>query len=281
MIREPSRGMRIVQIIILVIMGFIAVYPIYFALLAIGRPGNSLYTFDLLGMFFPTTWSWVNVQSLLFESSFMLWVWNSLKVATLTVILAMIICTSAAFAFSRFQFWGRASGLTTMLALQAYPGLLSLSAVTMILTAFGLYGKHIGLVLAYTVGALVFCTWNLKGYFDTIPIDLEESGMMDGCGPVQSFFLIALPLARPALAITALLAFLAGWSDFVFASALVPAPDSMKLAVPSLYGLANDVGIPWGEFATGFAIVVIPTMILFLYLQRYLESGLTLGGVKG
>jgi arabinogalactan oligomer / maltooligosaccharide transport system permease protein len=151
----------------------------------------------------------------------------------------------------------------------------------MILTAFGLYGKHLGLVFAYTTGALVFCTWNLKGYFDTIPIDLEESGMIDGCGPVQSFFLIALPLARPALAITALLAFLSGWSDFVFASSLVPAPDSMKLAVPALYGLANDVGVPWGQFAAGFAIVVIPTMILFLYLQRFLESGLTLGGVKG
>jgi arabinogalactan oligomer/maltooligosaccharide transport system permease protein len=281
MIREPSRKMRIVQYIILVAMGFIAIYPIYFAILAIGRPGNSLYTFDLKGMFFPTTWSWDNMVELLFGTPFISWVINSLKVASLTVILAMVVCTSAAFAFSRFEFRGRKSGLTTMLALQAYPGLLSLAAVTMILTAFGLYGKHLGLVFAYTTGALVFCTWNLKGYFDTIPIDLEESGMIDGCGPVQSFFLIALPLARPALAITALLAFLSGWSDFVFASSLVPAPDSMKLAVPALYGLANDVGVPWGQFAAGFAIVVIPTMILFLYLQRFLESGLTLGGVKG
>jgi arabinogalactan oligomer/maltooligosaccharide transport system permease protein len=273
--------MRIVQYIILIVMGIIAIYPIYFALLAIGRPGDSLYTLDLAGMFFPTDWTWENLRDLLFTTPFISWVINSLKVATLTVILSMVVCTSAAFAFSRFEFRGRKSGLTTMLALQAYPGLLSLSAVAMTLTAFGLYGKHLGLVFAYTMGALVFCTWNLKGYFDTIPIDLEEAGMIDGCGPVQSFFLIALPLARPALAITALLAFLAGWSDFVFASAIVPAPDALKLAVPSLYGMANDVGVPWGQFAAGFAIVVIPTMILFLYLQRFLESGLTLGGVKG
>ena len=281
MIRPPSRLMRVVQIIVLVIMSLVAIYPVYFAILASGRGGQSLYTFNVAGMFFPVEWTWSNFQTLFFQTDFPLWVVNSLKVAVATVILSMIVCTSAAFAFSRFRFAGRSGALTTMLALQAYPGLLSLASVVMILTAFGLYGKHVGLILAYTTGTLVFCTWNLKGYFDTIPLDLEEAGMIDGAGPVQSFFLIAMPLARPALAITALLAFLAGWSDYVFASSLVPAPDAMKLAVPGLYGLATAFNVPWGQFAAGFAIVVIPTMILFLFLQRFLESGLTMGGVKG
>jgi arabinogalactan oligomer / maltooligosaccharide transport system permease protein len=281
MIRKPKRLMRVVQIIILVLFSFIALYPVWFAVLAAGRKGDSLYTFNLSGMFFPVEWTWNNFQRLFTEQPFWLWVANSLKVATFTVIFAMIVVTSAAFAFSRFQFKGRSFGLTAMLGLQAYPGLLSLSAITMILTAIGLYGSHVGLVLAYTTGVLVFATWNLKGYFDTIPIDLEEAGMIDGCGPVQSFFLIALPLARPALAITALLAFLAGWSDYVLASSIVPAPDTMKLAVPGLYGLSQSVSIPWGMFAAGFCIVVIPTIMVFLFLQRYLEAGLTLGGVKG
>jgi len=283
MIRPPGRLMRIVQILILVLMGFVALYPIYFTLLAAFRPGQSLYTFNLGAMFFPdfSNWTWDNFRVMLLESPFPLWVKNSLVVASATTVLSILVVTSAAFAFSRFSFRGRSFGLIFMLGLQAYPGLLSLSAITMILTAFGLYGKHLGLILAYTTGTLVFSTWNLKGYFDTIPIDLEESGMIDGCGPIQSFFLIALPLARPALAITALLGFLAGWSDYVFASSLVPAPDSMKLAVPALYGLSINLGVPWGQFAAGFCIVVIPTIILFLYLQRFLESGLTLGGVKG
>jgi len=281
MIRPPSRLGRTIQMIILILMGVIALYPIYFTILASGRPGQSLYTLNLAGMFFPTTWTWDNFRAMLVQSPFPLWVFNSLKVASATTVLSIVVVTSAAFAFSRFSFRGRSFGLILMLGLQAYPGLLSLSAITMILTAFQLYGKHTGLVLAYTTGTLVFSTWNLKGYFDTIPIDLEEAGMIDGCGPVQSFLLIALPLARPALAITALLGFLSGWSDFVFASALVPAPDSMKLAVPALYGLSNSLSTPWGQFAAGFIIVVIPTIILFLWLQRYLEAGLTLGGVKG
>lgn len=281
MIRAPKLPMRIIQIVILILMGIVALYPIWFAVLAAGRKGDSLYTLNLAGMFFPVEWTWDNFVRLFTQQPFWLWVANSLKVAGITVIFAMIVVTSAAFAFSRMRFWGRDFGLTLMLGLQAYPGLLSLSAITMILTAFGLYGTHTGLVLAYTTGMLVFATWNLKGYFDTIPIDLEEAGMIDGCGPVQSFLLIALPLARPALAITALLAFLSGWGDYVLASSLVPSPASMQLAVPGLYGLSQNISVPWGMFAAGFCIVVIPTIILFLWLQRYLEAGLTLGGVKG
>jgi len=281
MIRKPTTPARVLQYIILAIMAVVAIYPIYFAILASGRPGQSLYTMNLPGMFVPLQWTWTNYQTMLFQSPFLIWVKNSLVVAAATTVLSMLVVTSAAFAFSRFRFRGRETGLVLMLALQAYPGLLSLSAITLILTAVGLYGKHLGLILAYTTGTLVFSTLNLKGYFDTIPIDLEEAGMIDGCGPVQSFLLIGLPLARPALAITALLGFLAGWSDYVLASALVPAPSSMKLAVPALYGLTTSLSTPWGQFAAGFVIVVIPTIILFLYLQRYLEAGLTLGGVKG
>ena len=93
--------------------------------------------------------------------------------------------------------------------------------------------------------------------------------------------LIAIPLARPALATTAILAFMSGWGDFVFASVLVPAPDSVKLAVPALYSLSNSMSVPWGYFAAGAMIVIVPTVIMFLFMQRYFEGGLTLGGVKG
>jgi arabinogalactan oligomer/maltooligosaccharide transport system permease protein len=105
--------------------------------------------------------------------------------------------------------------------------------------------------------------------------------MLDGCGPIQAFILVALPLVRPALAVTGILAFLSGWGDFIFASVLVPAPDDLKLAVPALYSLANSVGVPWGYFAAGAVIVVIPTIIVFLSVQRLFEAGLTMGGVKG
>lgn len=279
--RKTKPLIRVFQYTVLILFSFFAFYPVWFAILASGRLGDRLYTLNLLGMFIPTEWTFQNYQAMLFEKPFLTWLSNSLFVAVATTILALIVCTSAAFALSRFRFKGREGFLILLLALSTFPGLLSLVAIAQLLTAIGLYGKHLGLILAYTAGTLVFCTWNLKGYFDTIPIELEESAMLDGCGPVESFVLIALPLARPALAVTFILAFMGAWGDFVFASVLVPAPDSMKLAVPALYALAGSQSTPWGYFAAGATIVIIPTLIVYLSMQRYFEAGLTLGGVKG
>ncbi len=279
--RQPRPIFIALQYIILIGAALFAFYPVWFAILASGRLGSRLYSLNLPGMFMPVEWTFENYRAMLFDKPFLTWLANSVKVAALTMGGGMLLSTSAAFALSRFRFKGREMGLIFFLALQAFPGVLSLVPVAQLLAAIGLYRNHLGLVLAYMTGTLVFCTWNLKGYFDTIPIDLEEAGMIDGCGPVQSFLLIALPLARPALAVTALFAFLGGWSDFVFASVLVPAPDSMKLLVPGMYSLANSMSVPWGYFAAGAVMIVVPVAALFLYLQRFFESGLTMGGVKG
>ncbi|HEY3369423.1 MAG TPA: ABC transporter permease subunit [Prolixibacteraceae bacterium] len=229
----------------------------------------------------PTTFSTENYQTILIASPFLTWVKNSFFVAGFTTIACLFIATSAAFAFSRMKFYGREWGLVLFLAIQSFPGVLSLVPIAQLLTAIGLYRNHWGLIMAYTSGTLIFTTMNLKGYFDTIPIDLEEAAMIDGCGPVQSFFLIALPLARPALAVTALFAFMGGWGEYVLASVLVPAPDNLKTAMVGLYQLANEIAIPWGQFAAGAVLIIIPVLIVFLYLQKFLEGGLTLGGVKG
>ena len=117
--------------------------------------------------------------------------------------------------------------------------MLALIPIAQILSAMGLYGKIWGLILAYMAGQLVFATWNLKGYFDTIPIDLEEAGRIDGCGPIQSFLHIALPLARPALAITALFGFIAGWGEFFLANIILPAPEPQTVMV-GMFQLAHE-----------------------------------------
>lgn len=279
--RKPTTGVLVMQYAILILGAGFAIYPLWFALLASGRTGDRLYTLNLAGMFVPTEWTFENYRVMLFERPLLTWLRNSLYVASLTTLLSLVVTTSAAYAFSRLRFVGREFSLILLLAIQTFPAVLSLVAVAQLLTALGLYGKHEGLILAYTTGALVFSTWNLKGYFDTIPVELEEAAQIDGCGPLQSFWLVALPLARPALAITALLGFLAGWGDFIFASVLVPAPDSMKLVVPGLYSMANSQSTPWGYFAAGGLMIITPTIIVFLVLQRYLEGGLTVGGVKG
>lgn len=279
--KKPTRAVIAFQYVVLILASIFALYPIWFIFLASGRLGNRLYSLNLVGMFIPVEFSLENYNTMLFEKPFLLWMKNSLFVAGTTTIACLLIATSAAFAFSRFRFRGRELGLILFLAIQAFPGVLALVPQAQILGALGLYRSHFGLILAYTSFTLVFCTWNLKGYFDTIPIDLEEAGMIDGCGPVQSFLRIALPLARPALAVTALFGFLSGWGEYVLASVLIPAPDTMKTVPVGMYSLATDQSVPWGLFAAGALMLLVPIMLLFSFLQRFLESGLTLGGVKG
>jgi arabinogalactan oligomer/maltooligosaccharide transport system permease protein len=279
--RPPSPLAKILMYALLVLMVLFALYPIWFAILASGRAGDRLYTLNLAGMFVPTEWTWDNYRVLLTEKPFLTWIKNSLVIAFSTSILAIFLGTSAAFAFSRFKFRGREAGLIVFLAIQAFPGILALVPIAQILSALGGFGKAWGLIIAYMAGTLVFVTWNLKGYFDTIPIDLEEAGMIDGAGPVQSFIYIALPLARPALAVTALFGFMAGWGEFFLANILIPAPDAKKTVMVGMFQMAGEVNIPWGQFAAGAVIVIIPIVLVFLWLQRYLEAGLTVGGVKG
>jgi arabinogalactan oligomer/maltooligosaccharide transport system permease protein len=279
--KPPKLGSKILMYALLVIMTLFALYPVWFSVLAAGRPGQRLYTFNLVGMLIPTEWTWGNFQALLTETAFLTWIRNSLFVASLTALAALFIGTSAAFAFSRFKFYGREAGLIVFLAIQAFPGILALVAIAQLLAAIGLYANHAGLIMAYLAGTLVFVIWNLKGYFDTIPVALEEAAMIDGCGPIQSFISIALPLARPALAITLLFGFMAGWGEFFLANILIPAPDAKKTVMVGMFQMANEVSIPWGRFASGAILVLIPIILIFLWLQRYLESGLTVGGVKG
>lgn len=279
--RPPSLLAKILMYAGLVVMVLFALYPIWFAILASGRAGDRLYTLNLAGMFVPTEWTWDNYRVLFTDKPFLTWIKNSLVIAFSTSILAIFLGTSAAFAFSRFKFRGREAGLIVFLAIQAFPGILALVPIAQILSALGGFGKAWGLIIAYMAGTLVFVTWNLKGYFDTIPIDLEEAGMIDGAGPVQSFVYIALPLARPALAVTALFGFMAGWGEFFLANILIPAPDANKTVMVGMFQMAGEVNIPWGQFAAGAVIVILPIVLVFLWLQRYLEAGLTVGGVKG
>jgi arabinogalactan oligomer/maltooligosaccharide transport system permease protein len=279
--RRSSIRVRVLQYAILIVMMLVALYPVWFAILASGRQGDRLYTLNLAGMFIPTEWTFENYQAMFFDQPFFTWIRNSFFVAGMTSLICLLVATPAAFAFSRLRFYGRQGWLILFLAIQAFPAILGLVAKAQILTAVGLYRNYWGLILAYMAGTLVFVIYTMKGYFDTIPIDLEEAGMVDGCGPIQSFLLISLPLARPVLATTALFGFMAGWSEFALANVIIPAPETAKTLTVALFKLAAQTNIPWGMFAAGAVMVILPIMIIFLFLQRYLESGLTLGGVKG
>jgi arabinogalactan oligomer / maltooligosaccharide transport system permease protein len=282
--RKPNdRLVLIISYSILVLAVLFALYPVYFAFLVSIRPNGQLLSLNLLDMFVPATGiSFDSYNTVMFgRTPFFSWVGNSLFIAGLTSVASVLLATSAAFTISRFKFRGRNALLIMFLAIQAFPGVLALNAITNLLTKLGLYGSSLGLVLAYSAGTIVFCTWNLKGYFDTIPVEIEESALIDGCNTFQSFFYVLLPLSIPAIAITAFFGFLAGWGEFALASAIIPAPTSHQTLPVALQVLANSTSVPWGQFAAASMLVAIPTMILFLFMQRYLQSGLTAGGVKG
>jgi arabinogalactan oligomer/maltooligosaccharide transport system permease protein len=265
------------HLVVLIFLLF-AIFPIYFLVTAAFRPGQSLYSTNL--QLIPATITLDNFDHMLNHTPLLTWLKNSLIVAGATTVLSVCLATPAAYAFSRWNFPGRGAILSLMLALQAFPAILGLIAIFVIFTELHMLDTLWGLVLAYSSGGLVFAIWNTKGYFDTIPVELEESARVDGATPTQTFFRVILPLARPVIAVTALLGFMAGWGEYITAQTVLFNEDNYTSMV-GLIGLQSDNTVPWGYFAVGAIFAMVPVMAVFMALQKNLVGGLTAGSVKG
>jgi arabinogalactan oligomer / maltooligosaccharide transport system permease protein len=205
---------------------------------------------------------------------------NSVLVSAAATLVGVILAVTAAYAFSRFRFPGRKASLSGFLVTQMFPGTMMMIPLYILLDTFGLLNKLSGLVLVYATTSLPFCVWMLKGYFDTIPKDLEEAALIDGASRFRIFWSVILPLARPAIAVTALFAFMTAWNEFVLAKTLMTREALYTLPVV-LKGYVGKEDVEWGRFAAGAILVSLPVMALFFALQRQLVSGLTAGAVKG
>lgn len=261
------------------VMTLFSIFPIYFVLQASVSGTQALYSTTL--QLVPIAPTLNNYRFILQEEPFVQWLFNSVVACGLATIIALVCATTGAYALSRFKFRGNRFGLLVLIALQTFPGLLAIYAYYSILRLLHLDGTLIGLAIVYAAGNVVFGVLNIKGYFDTIPIELEEAARVDGASYFTIFSKIILPLSAPALAASALFMFIGGWNEFVLAK-LILNPDIHSLTVPvGLFLLQSDNSVPWGYFAAASVLVSIPMMALFLYLQRFFKSGLTVGSVKG
>ncbi|GAB3156416.1 sugar ABC transporter permease [Microbacterium neimengense] len=261
---------------------FYAVFPLVYVLSAALNPrgtlsgSNNLFSaFDLSNF------------AALGATSYWTWVGNTLLVGGVSAVGAVIMGASAAYAFSRFRFRGRRVSLTSLLIVQMFPQALAFVAIFLMLLAIGEIVPALGLnsklalICVYLGGALGANTFLMYGFFNTIPIEIDESAKIDGATHAQIFWRLIIPLVTPILAVVALLAFITAFGDYILAKIVLTSEDNWTLAVGMYQWVSNQLASRWGLFAAGAVIAAIPVLALFLSLQRFIVGGLTQGSVKG
>jgi len=257
----------------------IALLPIYYALtIALSDSGSILSTeLSLL----PKSITLDNFKTVLFEKPFFVWLKNSSILSGGTVIFSLCVAIPGAYAFSRFRFKGRRPALYLLMVLNAFPAILSMFAVYRLLNIIGLINTYVGLIIVYSGGIAVFALWNMKAYFDSIPIEIEEAAKIDGANDRQVITRIILPLARPSIIVTAVIALIYVWNEYIFAIQFMTGADKYTLAA-GLYSLqATEYTRNWPLFSAASVLVSIPVLIIFYLIQKQMASGLTAGSLKG
>jgi len=256
----------------------ITIYPILRIVTVSLRPGDRLMSSSLA--IIPPDATFANYYSALFEKDFFLWIWNSLIITLTTALVGLTLASTSAYAISRWKFPGRNSMLIFLLGTQMIPAAMLMVPLYLLAAKLGLINTYRGLVIAYSVSAVPFSIWILKGYYDSIPVTLEEAAMIDGASRMYTFAKIILPLTTPALAIAFLFNFMNSWNEFMLARIMLPKSGmfTWPLGLQSLQGQFTTL---WGVYAASSVMLSIPVIILFLYSSKWLVSGLTAGSVKG
>lgn len=264
--------------LVLVIACVVAVYPILRIASVSLRPGDRLLSTDL--SIIPPDATLDNYRSVIQETKFPNWLWNSLIITLSTSLIGVMIASTSAYAFSRWNFRGKKAGLIFLFAAQMIPAAMLMIPIYILSARLGLINTWRGLVIAYSVGSIPFSIWILKGYYDTIPIELEEAAMIDGASRMTAFTKIILPLSTPSLAIAFLFNFTQVWNDYLLGRIMLQ-KEEMFIWTQGIRTFADNFRTEWGQYSAASLIVSVPVMLLFLASSKYLISGLTVGSVKG
>jgi len=273
---KPFQYILIYGVILLFVA--ISIYPILRVLTISLRPGDNLLNTSL--RIIPKDATFQNYIDLFTKKPFLLWLRNSSLVTFVVTIIGVALASTAGYAFSRYKFPGRKAGLLSLLVTQMFPATMLLLPLYIMISKLHLVNSFLGLIIMYSASALPFCIWLMKGYYDTIPTSLEESAMIDGANKFLAFRKIILPLASPALVITALFSFMTAWNEYIVAAQVLWYEDMFTIPL-GLKSLQGNMTTEWGMYAAAALLISIPVIILFLVLSKWLVSGLTLGSVKG
>ncbi|MFB7592708.1 sugar ABC transporter permease [Streptomyces sp. NPDC056169] len=276
----PVRGRRsplasVALHLTLIVASVIAVFPVLWVLLTSLKPAEFAITTD----FFKET-TLENYTNLLRDTPFLTWFGNSLLVAGLTTVVGVFISATTGYAVSRFRFPGKRGLMWTLLITQMFPVAVLIVPIYNIMASMGLLNQPVGLVITYLTIAVPFCAWMMKGFFDTIPREIDESGYVDGLTPFGTFWRLILPLAKPGIAVTAFYSFITAWGEVAYASAFMVGDENLTLA-GGLQKFVNQYGAQWGPMAAASVLIAVPAALVFLFAQRHLVTGMSAGAVKG
>lgn len=255
-----------------------ALFPFYWAINTSLKTGSALFVPDFL----PKAPTIANYREVLHQESFLQSVGNSLVVAGLSTLLALSLALLASYPLARLRFRGRKTLLLAILGVSMFPQVAVLSGMFELIRYLGLYNTLTGLAFCYLLLVVPFTVWVLTSFLRAIPKELEEAAILDGCGPARILFQVFLPLLKPALATTGILAFIAAWNEFLFALTFTLSSDkrTIPVAISSLSG-ASQYDLPWGHIMAASVLVTLPLVGLVLACQRQIVAGLTSGAVKG
>lgn len=263
---------RIVIWIVLIMV----LFPALWIVMASFSKGDSFFMTSLV----PKQLSVENYVSLFRETDFALWVFNSLKLCLIVAVIQLVLTSLSAYAFSRLRFPGRTKGLMALLVLQVFPNSMALAAYYVLIYKFGLADNFLAIILVLAAGS-AFNIWLLKSYMDGIPKELDEAAFVDGAGHFTTFFRIVLPLATPELVVIFLFSFIGTYSEYVISSVFLQSPGNFTLAIGLQSFITNQFAAHWTLFAAAAVLASLPIMLIFMMLQKYIQNGLTAGGVKG
>ncbi|AUA14313.1 ABC transporter permease subunit, partial [Streptomyces sp. SID8382] len=258
----------------LVIASAVAVFPPLWLVVTSFKPKSEAFSTDVVKE--PTL---RNYQHVLGDTEFLTWFGNSLFIVVITTILGVFVAATTGYAVSRFRFPGMRPLMWLLLITQMFPVAILIVPLYNIMSTLGWLNQPISLIVTYLTVAVPFCAWMMKGFFDTIPVEIDESGRVDGLNPFGTFWRLVVPLAKPGLAVTAFYTFITAWAEVAYASAFMTGEENLTLAA-GLQTFVNQYTSDWGSMTAAAVMIAIPAALVFSWAQRHLVAGLTAGATK-